>query len=66
VGARHRQVLSLQPGRKLSHMGQGTADSAVSLPKAGGRLDVATMHDIRELTLSHFGFREIAFLLARL
>jgi hypothetical protein len=48
-------------------MGQGTADSAVSLPKAGGRLDVATiMRDIRELTLSHFGFREIAFLLVRL
>jgi hypothetical protein len=47
-------------------MGQVTADSAVSLPTAGGRLDVATMRDIRELTLSHFGFREVAFLLARL
>ena len=47
-------------------MGQGTADSPVPLPKAGGRLDKAAVRDIRELALSYFGFREIALLLARL
>jgi hypothetical protein len=47
-------------------MGQVTADSAIPLSKAGCRLYVPAVRDVRELALSHFGFREIAFRRARL
>ena len=63
IGARHRQVRGLQPGRELAQMGESTADSAISLSKAGCcRLYVPAVRDV----LSHFGLREIALRRARL
>ena len=42
-------------------MGESTAGSAISPSKAGCRLYVPAVRDVRELALSHFGLREIAW-----